>query len=39
MIGTTLVPTGVPSQPYAPYPINLQARHIIGIGLSIRPGK
>ena len=39
MIGTTLVPTGVPSQPYAPLPINLQARHIIGVGLSIRPGK
>jgi len=39
MIGTTLVPTGVPSQPYAPLAINLQARHIIGVGLSIRPGK
>jgi hypothetical protein len=37
MIGTTLVPTGVPSQPYAPLAINLQARHVIGVGLSIRP--
>ena len=36
-IGTTLVPTGVPAQPYAPLNIDLQARHIIGVGLSIRP--
>jgi hypothetical protein len=36
-IGTTLVPTGVPAQPYAPLNVDLQARHIIGIGLSIRP--
>jgi hypothetical protein len=39
MIGTTLVPTGIPAQPYAPLAINLQARHVIGVGLSIRPGK
>jgi Protein of unknown function (DUF3034). len=36
-IGTTLVPTGNPLQPYAPLTINLQARHVIGVGLSIRP--
>jgi hypothetical protein len=36
-IGTTLVPTGIPAQPYAPLNVNLGARHIIGVGLSIRP--
>ena len=36
-IGTTLVPTGIPAQPYAPLNVDLQARHIIGVGLSIRP--
>ena len=36
-IGTTLVPTGNPLQPYAPLTINLEARHVIGVGLSIRP--
>lgn len=36
-IGTTLVPTGIPQQPYAPLNINLEARHVIGLGLSIRP--
>jgi hypothetical protein len=35
-IGTTLVPTGVPGQ-YAPLNVNLEARHVIGLGLSIRP--
>ncbi len=39
MIGTTLVPTGLPSPypPVVPLPVNLEARHIIGVGLSIRP--
>jgi hypothetical protein len=36
-IGTTLVPTGIPVQPFAPLNIDLKARHIIGVGLSIRP--
>ncbi len=36
-IGTTLVPTGIPAEPYAPLNVNLEARHIIGIGLSVRP--
>ena len=36
-VGTTLVPTGIPQQPYAPLNINLEARHVIGLGLSIRP--
>jgi hypothetical protein len=36
-IGTTVVPTGNPLQPYAPLTINLEARHVIGVGLSIRP--
>ena len=39
MIGTTEVATGLPA-PYPPYvavPVNLEARHIIGVGLSIRP--
>jgi hypothetical protein len=35
-IGTTLVPTGIPAQPYAPMAVNLEARHIIGMGLSFR---
>jgi hypothetical protein len=37
MIGTTLVPTGNPMEPYAPLPVNLDARHVVGVGLSIRP--
>jgi hypothetical protein len=37
MIGTTLVPTGNPLQPYALLPVNLDARHVVGVGLSIRP--
>jgi hypothetical protein len=36
-IGTTLVPTGIPAQPFAPLNIDLKARHIVGVGLSIRP--
>jgi len=36
-IGTTLVPTGIPAQPYAPFNVNLSARHVVGVGLSIRP--
>jgi hypothetical protein len=36
-IGTTLVPTGIPVQPFAPLNIDLKARHIVGVGLSIRP--
>ncbi|MGA2652363.1 MAG: hypothetical protein ABSF28_17645 [Terracidiphilus sp.] len=39
MIGTTEVPTGLPA-PYPPYvavPVDLQARHVVGVGLSIRP--
>jgi hypothetical protein len=36
-IGTTLVPTGLPAPySYAPAPVNLQARHVVGIGLSYR---
>jgi hypothetical protein len=35
-IGTTLVPTGIPAQPYSPVPVNLEARHVVGIGLSYR---
>jgi hypothetical protein len=38
-IGTTEVPTGLPA-PYPPFvavPVNLQARHVVGVGLSIRP--
>jgi hypothetical protein len=32
------IPTGLPSPPYpASVPVDLQARHVIGIGLSIRP--
>jgi hypothetical protein len=36
-IGTTLIPTGNPEAPYAPLPVNLEARHVVGVGLSIRP--
>jgi hypothetical protein len=39
MIGTTVAATGLPA-PYPPYvtvPVNLDARHVIGVGLSIRP--
>jgi len=39
MIGTTAVPTGLPA-PYPPVvlvPVNLEARHVVGVGLSIRP--
>jgi len=39
MIGTAELPTGLPA-PYPPVillPVNLQARHVVGIGLSIRP--
>lgn len=36
-IGTTLVPTGIPAQPYAPLNVNLMARHVVGVGLSMRP--
>jgi len=39
MIGTTAVPTGLPA-PYPPVvlvPVNLEARHVLGVGLSIRP--
>ena len=38
-IGTTAVATGLPP-PYPPVvlvPVNLEARHVIGVGLSIRP--
>lgn len=35
-IGTTLVPTGIPASPYAPVAVNLQARHVVGTGLSYR---
>jgi hypothetical protein len=35
-IGTTLVPTGVASNPYAPLVIDLQARKVLGMGLSYR---
>ena len=36
MIGTTLTPTDNPLQPFAPIPINLQARHVVATGLSYR---
>ncbi len=38
-IGTTVVPTGLlpPYPPYAPLPVNLMARHVVGMGLSFRP--
>ena len=38
-IGNAVVPTGLPA-PYPPYifpPINLEARHVVGMGISIRP--
>ena len=35
-IGTTLIPTGNPAQPYAPLAVDLQARHVVGMGLSLR---
>jgi len=35
-IGTTLVPTGIPVEPFAPVPVNLQARHVVATGLSYR---
>jgi hypothetical protein len=36
-IGTTLVPTGLPAPyNYAPMAVNLQARHVVGTGLSYR---
>jgi hypothetical protein len=37
MIGTTAVPTGVANPPYVLVPVNLEARHVLGVGLSIRP--
>jgi hypothetical protein len=39
MIGTAELPTGLPA-PYPPViaiPVNLEARHVLGIGLSFRP--
>lgn len=39
MIGTAELPTGLPA-PYPPVvflPVNLEARHVVGVGLSIRP--
>lgn len=37
-IGSTLVPTGLraPAPPYVSVPVNLQARHVLGMGLSYR---
>jgi hypothetical protein len=38
-IGNAVVPTGLPA-PYPPYvfpPVNLEARHVVGMGISIRP--
>jgi len=38
-IGTAQLPTGLPA-PYPPVillPVNLEARHVVGVGLSIRP--
>jgi hypothetical protein len=35
-IGTTAVPTGLPSPPVVLVPVNLQARHVLGMGLSYR---
>jgi hypothetical protein len=38
MIGTTVVNVGPPTAPVlAPIPVNLEARHVFGMGLSIRP--
>jgi hypothetical protein len=39
MIGTAELPTGLPA-PYPPVvllPVNLEARHVVGMGISIRP--
>lgn len=36
-IGTTVVPTGNPLMPYAPLNVNLAARHVVGVGFSVRP--
>ncbi|MGA2167217.1 MAG: hypothetical protein ABSG62_03330 [Terracidiphilus sp.] len=39
MIGTAVLPTGLPP-PYPPtfaLPVNLEARHVVGMGISIRP--
>jgi Protein of unknown function (DUF3034) len=39
MIGTAVLPTGLPA-PYPPavlLPVNLEARHVFGLGISIRP--
>jgi hypothetical protein len=38
-IGNLVVPTGLPVQypPYAFPPANLEARHVVGMGLSFRP--
>jgi hypothetical protein len=35
-IGTTVLPTGNASNPYVQLPVNLQARHVVGGGLSFR---
>ena len=38
-IGNVVVPTGLPA-PYPPYiypPANFEARHVVGMGISIRP--
>ncbi len=35
-IGTTLTPTDNPCAPFAPFPVNLQARHVVATGLSYR---
>ncbi len=35
-IGTTLIPTGNPAAPYQPVAVDLQARHVVGMGLSLR---
>ncbi len=35
-IGTILTPTDNPSAPFAPFPVNLQARHVVATGLSYR---
>jgi hypothetical protein len=38
-IGTAVLPTGLPA-PYPPVfalPVNLQARHVLGMGISVRP--
>lgn len=35
-IGSTVVPTGNPLQPFAVIPVNLEARKVFGMGLSLR---